>query len=355
MAFTGRLGTLLGPLTTTWSVPDSCTVHLLTCPTCAEGFRGQQCVVRSGTGQAEDHTNCWPPATQKAGTPRYPFVGWGFYSPGLACPTGYTTACTAEHGGRSEWEVEFTMVPGETAVGCCPEGFACTNRNGNTCIAVISTDAPVQTTVATAMCSGSEMVNLAPATFPDIITTTATASSGGAIAVQTATRSMVLLAPMFQLNYQSSDISAASSSSSSSAASTTPTDRTSSSTDSASSDTTLPTPASQGGLSTGAMVGVGVGAALGGILLGILAVVLFLRKRKRTESAAAGHDRAGGPQTQPQYYAAEPVQKDAQYWIGAPPVELHQHQRVAELDDHQRPELPAESDGVHYGQGRPGI
>jgi hypothetical protein len=115
-------GSALGPLTTAWSMPDSCTVHVVNCPTCTEGFRGQQCTRASGTETgAQDHTSCWPPVTALAGTPKHPFVGWGFYSPGLACPTGYRPACTARYGDRPEWEIQFTLVPGETAIGCCPE------------------------------------------------------------------------------------------------------------------------------------------------------------------------------------------------------------------------------------------
>lgn len=49
-----------------------------------------------------------------------PFRGWGFYSPGLVCPHGYTSACTATAGGDAQWPVQFEMLEGETAVGCCP-------------------------------------------------------------------------------------------------------------------------------------------------------------------------------------------------------------------------------------------
>ena len=122
VVLTNKIGTLLGPLTTAWSMPDSCTVHVLNCPTCGEGYRGQQCGIGAdGSGSPTDHTSCWPPVISRAGTPSAPFHGWGFYSPGLACPTGYTAACTAVHGGRSEWEVQFTLIAGETAIGCCPE------------------------------------------------------------------------------------------------------------------------------------------------------------------------------------------------------------------------------------------
>ena len=119
---TGMAGTLLGPLTASIPLPDHCRFDLFTCSTCSLGFRGQQCstAIGNSTGQPMDDTSCWPPAPE-AVPALLPLHGWGFYSPGLACPTGYTTACTARFGGRSEWSVQFTLVPGEVAVGCCPE------------------------------------------------------------------------------------------------------------------------------------------------------------------------------------------------------------------------------------------
>lgn len=122
MAFTNQAGTLLGPLTTTWEPPSSCALHFLPCPTCDDGFRGQQCASDgedSGEGRPEDAVDCWPPAQVEDPTP--PFVGWGFYSPGIACPTGYTTACTAVQGELPEWDIQFALRQGETAIGCCPE------------------------------------------------------------------------------------------------------------------------------------------------------------------------------------------------------------------------------------------
>jgi hypothetical protein len=112
-------GTVLGPLTTAWSPPDSCTVYVPECvgAKCTKAYRAQQCVGPQAWGS--DNAECWPPVT--VSTPKPPFQGWGYYSPGLVCPTGYTTACTAEYGGTSEWNMQFTLAPGETAVGCCPE------------------------------------------------------------------------------------------------------------------------------------------------------------------------------------------------------------------------------------------
>ena len=120
-AITGQVGTVLGPLTTSWSMPDRCTVHFVNCATCEQAFRAQHCVANGATGPVEDDLSCWPPVvTQIVGTPTHPFLGLGLYSPGLACPTGYTTACTAEYGRRAGWDIQFPLVADETAIGCCP-------------------------------------------------------------------------------------------------------------------------------------------------------------------------------------------------------------------------------------------
>ncbi|KAK4233191.1 hypothetical protein C8A03DRAFT_19677 [Achaetomium macrosporum] len=327
--FTGRAGTLIGPLTTTWTMPDSCTVHVLNCATCSEGFRGQQCVMTDGTAQASDHTTCWPPATTRVPVPQPPFVGWGFYSPGLACPAGYTTACTAQYGGRAEWDVEFTLVPGETAIGCCPEGFRCTNRNGNTCIAIVSTG--TQTSVATGMCSGSGLASVNQATFPDVITVTTTATDATGTAalsgvVQTVTREMVLLAPMFQLNHQSSDLVQATrpsttlSTATSGFLSSSAPIRPGSGADSETASASAPASSGngQGGLSTAATIGVGVGAALGGILLAaVVACVWFKRWRPRRKVAIPPETSDGESNGKPQpMYVYGP-----QSWVQPPEMD----------------------------------
>ena len=360
MVITSRAGTLLGPLTTTWSMPSSCSVHVVPCATCDGGFSGQRCEVRDGDANGEgapyDYTGCWPPAIKQAGTPGFPFMGWGFYSPGLACPTGYTAACTAEHGGRSGWEVEFTLIPGETAIGCCPEyvlydhytsfinancfrGFKCTNLNGNTCIAV-----DTQLTVSTALCSGRELVNFGQVTYPvfiDITTTvTEATSSGGRVAVETSSQEVTLLAPMFQLNYQASDleqITTPPTVQASPSESSPPITSNSVGSDPAS-DPLTPA-ADGGGLSTGAIVGIGVGAALGGILLGVLAILLFIRNRKRKRAAAVLAE--SKPAEQPQYDYKYPAEMPV--WNQTSRVELaSQPPNYARIES-QPVELPSGS------------
>ena len=120
---TNQAGVLLGPLTETWTMPESCTYYHEQCAACDVAFRGQACASVAGDdeGRPEDNASCWPPVTSGVKEPEAPFYGWGFYSPGIVCPAGYTTACTAVHGENPDWEVQFKPRPGETAVGCCPE------------------------------------------------------------------------------------------------------------------------------------------------------------------------------------------------------------------------------------------
>lgn len=129
---TSAIGTILGPLTTSWSIPPSCTVNLQPCPTCDDVlFQGQRCAIEDDedadddrgapTGTLQDDPECWPPTTSDVPNPQHPLRGWGFYSPGLACPTGYVSACTAVHGSTADWDIQFRLTAGETAIGCCPE------------------------------------------------------------------------------------------------------------------------------------------------------------------------------------------------------------------------------------------
>jgi hypothetical protein len=112
--------TILGPLTTTFTPAPSCTIPVIACSTCNYGWGAQTCF----SGGVEDFTGCWPATGTSANlpSPTQPLWGWGFYSPGLVCPQGYASACsaTATNIATGTWTPQWSMSAGETAVGCCP-------------------------------------------------------------------------------------------------------------------------------------------------------------------------------------------------------------------------------------------
>ncbi|EHK44158.1 hypothetical protein TRIATDRAFT_300470 [Trichoderma atroviride IMI 206040] len=281
MAQTGVAGVLLGPLTTTWTMPQTCSIFMPGCSTCDNAYNGQSCNPTSG-GQVMDNTACWPPATSGVASPSWPFVGWGFYSPGLACPAGYTSACTAVYGQRPPWSTQFSLVPSETAIGCCPTGFACANVNGNTCTATVTHS----TTIQTAFCSGTNLVDFAVATLPSIATATTTETNSATTDVEssTFTRIMTLYAPMFQLNFHESDLPASTTSSSASSTSSSPSET-------SSGNGTLSK--SSGGLSNGAKIGLGVGIGLGVAFLLAFGAFIYYYRRSRNNAVPLGNLRNG--------------------------------------------------------------
>lgn len=111
-----RTRSILGPLTTVYNAPLECALAGVAGTPLSIAFRGQ---TRVGDSLA-DESGCWPAATAAAPSASTPLDGWGFYSPGISCPAGYTTACDATQGYRTGWQMQFTMEEGETAVGCCP-------------------------------------------------------------------------------------------------------------------------------------------------------------------------------------------------------------------------------------------
>ncbi|KAL7951688.1 hypothetical protein V8C42DRAFT_304868 [Trichoderma barbatum] len=283
MAFTDQAGVLLGPLTTTWTMPETCSIYMPPCSTCDQGFRGQSCNAISD-GRVQDNTACWPPVKQGIASPEWPFIGWGFYSPGIACPAGYRTACTAVYGQRPQWDTQFTLVSSETAVGCCPTGFTCANINGNTCIATAT-----RTAIPTAFCDGTEIIDSAIETFPNVVTITQTDTANGEVDVETSTQVMMLFAPMIQINFQSTDLPGSTTAGTTTQpTSNTATTRTTSSpaqqskTSAADNDDTASK--SSGGLSGGAKVGLGVGIGLGvAFLLAFSAFIYYYRRSRRIQ------------------------------------------------------------------------
>ena len=74
--------TILGPLTTTFSAPATCTVGQRACSTCNYAWQAQTCY-SAGAGGSEtygvkDATQCWPPTSSGLPEPTPPLWGWGF-------------------------------------------------------------------------------------------------------------------------------------------------------------------------------------------------------------------------------------------------------------------------------------
>jgi hypothetical protein len=114
----GQVGANLGPLTTTFTPPAACSTAVAACATCASALLGQSC---NAAGSPVDAASCWPSITAAVAAPSAPFHGLGFYSPGVACPNGYASACSATAGASSGWPLQFNLAASETAVGCCPK------------------------------------------------------------------------------------------------------------------------------------------------------------------------------------------------------------------------------------------
>ncbi|KAI0023120.1 hypothetical protein F4780DRAFT_777242 [Xylariomycetidae sp. FL0641] len=273
--------TLLGSLTTTWTPPPECTINIQAGGdprAFSSGWRAQNCV--SGP-VVQDQPTCWPPRAAGVATPTQPLLAWGLYSPGLVCPDSYETACSYD-GGAGTGDFDFTFSPraSETAVGCCPLGYACTTYGlgQQTCAVNLSS-----TVVPKATCESGATASLTTQTIPFAMLDTEADST---VTIDTFTA----YAPLFQLVYQSSDISPPTSSlGAASVASTGDISGSMSPQPSASE------PQRQS-RSTGAQAGIGVGVALGVVLLAAISFCA-LRVRRRHRSALAelhGHPVAAG-------------------------------------------------------------
>ncbi|KAK3495819.1 p63 related protein [Neurospora crassa] len=174
---------VLGPLTTTFTPPPACTVAVaavtgkflgLGGKVAPSGWLGQTC----SKGGPVDDTSCWPPISSGAEARTKALDGWGYYSPGLHCPAGYATACSATGGAGAKSDFAFQFAPGakETAVGCCPSV-----ENGQTCVR-----AATSTEVEYVTCDGSDPADLATMTISD-------------------DKDFMFYAPLIQINWQSSD------------------------------------------------------------------------------------------------------------------------------------------------------
>ncbi|KAL2267346.1 hypothetical protein VTJ83DRAFT_4623 [Remersonia thermophila] len=303
---TDRERFIIGDLTTVFTPPEYCTTAIGLGRKNNVAWWGQTC---SSKGP-RDHTGCWPPGTEGANFAPS-FSGGGFYSPGLNCPAGYRTACTAVEGGKSQWRVQFKMEPGETFVGCCPTGFNCWNLNGQTCISHVTEDV-----VSTASCQSGSFAGLGLTTIPNEFVT-----------------SLNLFAPMIQLAFKESDLpdrtttttspttttSSSSSSRSSSGQSSSRTTTPGEASDAAASDApsngqiqqpdnSNPAANTGAGLSTGAVAGIAIGTAA--FLLLILGAAFFVWRKRRQDHVAYQPGPANPPDamSSPSTYYTGPYQ-----------------------------------------------
>ncbi|KAK4041645.1 hypothetical protein C8A01DRAFT_14675 [Parachaetomium inaequale] len=340
MAFTNQDRTILGPLTTVFTAPAACTVAHGFCQSCDVAWWGQTCAETT----VQDNTDCWPTTT--AGAPEVtelPLYGRGFYSPGLECPAGHTSACSAVDGVTSQWKVQFQMEAQETFVGCCPTGFKCDNLKGQTCLMRAKS-----TTLPTVSCISGSSNNFGFMTFPNSKVTT-----------------LNLYAPMIQLAWKASDrpenwtpptTTSDSSTISGSRATSAPTTSLPSST-----STTDPfTPVNEPGtfasvaadsaspLSTGAIAGIAVGAAA--LFLLILAAIIFVWRRRRRHSSAlrgGGQDPSNSASNPPSYSelgGSSPSMEDAKHYYAGNVAEMGQGHERAEVagDEHGAVEAPTQ-------------
>ncbi|KAI0453906.1 hypothetical protein F5B21DRAFT_504795 [Xylaria acuta] len=250
-AILGTVRTNLGPLTTaTWTY--TCTEVIQECGTCDKGWAAQTCI----TGIVTDNKDCWPPRATNVPPTSGALLGWGVYSPGIVCPGGYTSAAAATHGGSSDFDFQYPLTAGETAIGCCPKGGFIPIRDVNqrqTC---------VQFKPTTSFLVGSCGTD-GPAYTPFSVGDTLNSTQYNSFSVS---------APFFQAVYQSSDLPAK------------PT-RTQSTTSGSNSPTPQPSeisPASSGHLSAGATAGIAVGSILAAIFIATAGFCAWrVRRRKR--------------------------------------------------------------------------
>ncbi|RSM02880.1 hypothetical protein CEP52_007729 [Fusarium oligoseptatum] len=243
--------TNLGPLTTKFTYPAKCSATALACTDCDVGWQAQSCgtLNKANTQGLQDDTDCWPPRETSRTAP-YALNGWGYYSPGLECPDGYEPACSATGSMTGDFNFQFSVLDHETVIGCCPSGYTCAQPAGpQTCMSVASR-------------AGSH--------YPRLFTKT---ESDGDESLSTMD-GVTVRAPMFQLNYQSSDLPSSTGTSSETTGSTRET---------MASNTSDADTEPSSGLSTGAQAGIGAGVGVAGLLL-IGAGLYFWRRKRNTRA-----------------------------------------------------------------------
>ncbi|KAE8156799.1 hypothetical protein BDV40DRAFT_305744 [Aspergillus tamarii] len=307
------LRTNLGPLTTTFTSPESCTVAVRACPTCTEGWQAQTCSNNAFNHQGvQDDVECWPPRANPSLTTGVALNGWGFYSPGIHCPAGMVTACSVTGRSNEGFQFQYSLNDGETAVGCCPSGYSCGYAGHDqfqTCQSVYVTGSfPV------VQCKFGSSNGYTYQTVPATVTATTSNS-----VTQTHTISAYTVrAPMIQINHMATDL---------------PTSTSPLPTSSDSSSGIKVSASISAHLSPGAKAGIIVAACLGAIGLFALIAWLWYRCGSRKDKAAAAKSEIGDSQVPPIPVTNTGMSQKPQ--TDRPKSELPAHHNVSELDGSQ--------------------
>ncbi|KAI3320640.1 hypothetical protein HD806DRAFT_226136 [Xylariaceae sp. AK1471] len=232
----------LGPLTTTYVPPASCTSSFLTDYKPPGGW--------DVMGPLKTTGDCFPP--------NYSDDGKKYYSPGI-CPAGYTAACADPAPGQGGGQTTVTTAT------CCPTGFTCQS-------------VPYVLYGSTFACNSHILAFTGNQVF---------ISSGETLSTEYATISagQIAIANAFgvQIQFKAEDFYSTTTSATTSPPSPTPT-----STASVSQPTSngAGENARQAGLSTGAAAGIGVGAGVAALLFigGFIWAVYVRRRNARKRS-----------------------------------------------------------------------
>ncbi|KAH8682694.1 hypothetical protein BX600DRAFT_506262 [Xylariales sp. PMI_506] len=293
-------GTNLGPLTTAYKFPSSCRYVFSETSLPYNYYWAQSCT----NGGIIDDPTCWPSTASNVESTTGALNGWGYYSPGLVCPSGWLTACsataTADAQISGDFSFQFSLSAQETALGCCPSGYICT-------FDLVTHQSCVQSVTTTSTFTAAACVFTANsiATF-----------------IATAIPSQIW-APMIELVYKSTDLSLN-------------VTATGTATTSA---PTITTPITSSGLSPAADAGIGVGIAA--VILSILGFLWFWRRKRRAKALVGG----GAQELDLQGGRAELPNGDKGEMHEAPaeerPSELPAGYENGPMNHHMPSELPA--------------
>ncbi|KAI1169698.1 hypothetical protein F4777DRAFT_584647 [Nemania sp. FL0916] len=240
----------LSPLTTTWTPPRSCsgkialegtwrTADLSPTAPYAAGLSCSKYNDDPTQYEVQPNVDCWP---NRIPPDAAYYLDTAYYSPGLVCPSGHTTACSSTSGGSYDFQFDFTLEPGGTAAGCCPSNYVCAIYDDFQSCVFTATSTADSVTICSVSSSAYDYVIPRP-----------TGVQRGTTVYRT---QQVLYAPMYRLNWRSVDRPAV---------------------------TVTETPwAASMGLSKGARAGIGIGVSIGVLaIIGLLGWFILARRRAK--------------------------------------------------------------------------